>query len=273
MRRSRGLLLMLLLTHGAWASMVHGRLDVADLSKLHDVSVRLFPVGPAPDMRVAPVRPDGSFDFRDVPAGLFLLEAKFGYTRFLLKQTRVPGEEPLDVGAFPLPITVCGPPSCFADPITIPPPPQVLDVCSALKELDRILFERVIIVGAIEDTATGPALVGHCGKQRTASGYRWQSAFGLPGLSRVTIPDLSAVSDWKRIPDPEGQLARSASEARRSTRRLDTHVVAVDAVISSEALLASRRMALLKGWRRSCPVDIQYPAADLVEIQGLRELN
>ena len=115
----------------------------------------MISIGPAAEVRAAPAGPDGTFYFPDVKTGSYILEGKIGEMRFFFQAVRVPPDERVDVGTFLKQSLTCEPPDCFADDFGFrppPTPPQILDVCSALKENQKILSKKIVIVGYLEET-------------------------------------------------------------------------------------------------------------------------
>jgi len=256
----------------AWAAgEVRGRFGAPDISPIPNVTARLISVGPAAEVRAAPVGSDGTFYFPDVNAGSYILEGKIGETRFFFQAVRVAADERVDVGTFLQQSLTCDPPACFADDFGFrppPTPPQILDVCSALKENQKILAKKIVIVGYLEETRAGPVLVGHCRDQLVSGGYSWMNAIGLPGFTRVGLLNLSQVPDWNRVREPDKQLSRLAAAAKKHDHRPGNRVVAVYGRLSPQISLEQQKCR-----EPTCQCDIQYPPADLVEIKGGREME
>jgi hypothetical protein len=184
---------------------------------------------------------------------------------------QVAADQRVDVGTFLKQSLICEPPDCFADDFGFrptPTPPQILDVCSALKENQKMFSKKIVIVGRVEETRAGPVLVGHCRDQLVSGGYSWMNAIGLPGFTGAGLLDLSEVPDWNRVREPEKQLSRLAAEARKHDRGPGNHVVAVYGRLAPQIGLEQQKCR-----QPGCLCDIQYPPADFVEIKGVREMK
>lgn len=251
-----------------------GHLGAPDIGRIPNVSARLISIGPVLQVHTAPVGPDGVFHFPSVSAGSFILEGKIGATRFFFRVVRVEGNEETDAGTFLKNSLTCEPPHCFSDDFGFRPPPvapRILDVCSALKDHDTIWGKKIVIVGSLERSIAGPVLVGHCRNQFASGGYLWQNAIGLPGFVETDFPDLSQSRDWDKISEPNKQLSRLAAASKKRGRNphsADSGLIGLYGELSSQIGLEKAKYR-----DRICTPDIQFPPADLINIEGFRKVK
>lgn len=255
----------------AGAGDLRGRFGAPGISRLPNVTARLISIGPIAAVQTSPIGPDGSFHFSSAHPGSFVLEAKVGTTRFFVTVVQLKADREVDVGTIlEKELAPCEPPACFSDDfgVRLPPtPPRVLGVCDALKDHDRIWGQRLVIIGLFEDSPLGPILTGRCKEQFISGGYSWINALGLPGFVATGQPDLSQVADWNKIPEPQ-KLSRVASAFRKFNRHRDIRLVAVYGELTSEVGIQPQRCR-----QPLCAADIQFPPADLIQVEGFRQLK
>lgn len=255
----------------ATAGAVRGRLGAPDISRFPHVSARLISIGPDLKVRNAPVAPDGVFLFQGVEAGAFLLEGKIGETRFFFRVVQVTADRETDAGTFLNNSLMCEAPNCIADTFglrSVVTAPRILDVCGALKEHSTLWGKKIIVVGSLEKSGDGPVLVGRCQRQFASGGYSWLNAIGLPSFEAIGVSDLSQTPDWNKIQNADKQLARIAAASKGQHRPARRQVVAIYGELSPEIGIEQVRCK-----DHVCTPDIQFPPADLIKIQGFREVK
>jgi len=254
----------------ALGGSVRGRIGAPDIDQVHYVSTRLISIGPVLEVYVSSLGPKGAFQFLSVKAGSYILEGKIGDTRIFFQAVNVAEEADIDVGSFLSSPLTCNPPDCFADSFGFAKQtwaPQILDVCTALKNYEK-LSPEVIVVGVLRELDGKQMSTGRCDRQLKSGGHSWVNGIGLPDLSASAgFPDLSQIPGWKRVLEPEKQLAHVAKTIRR--RNPGFRVAAVYGSVSYQlGLDGSQRCK-----RNTCTPEIQFPPADLLEIKGFREIK
>lgn len=255
----------------ASAGAVRGRFGAPDIARMPNVTARLLSIGPALQVRSAPVGPDGGFYFQGVDAGPFLLEGKIRETRFFFRVIQVTADKDTDVGTFLKEPLICEPPNCFADNFGLHPvamAPRVLDVCTALKDHSTLWGKKIIVVGSLEKPAAGLVLLGRCQKQFASDGYSWMNAIGLPSFGTTDAADLSQTPDWSKIQDPDKQLSRMTTASKNRHKPAGSRLVAIYGELSAEIGIEQVRCK-----DHICTPDIQFPPADLLNIRGFREIK